>query len=826
MKKMHYLFCGLIFCLGVLVFWGMVSGGQAAAGGETAVALQGTFQIVWGDGAPGSSETHTAYFLITQPFGTVQLQIDAAVLEPAGGGLALNGQPVTVSGRWLTGTQDGGAFEVESLGLARQPEAVQDVVGPQPWVSVLCKFSDVPAEPKALPYFLDMYSTEYPGLDHFWSENSYGLVNLDGSGAFGWYTLPHERAYYLPGGNLAWWTIATDCAAAADADIYFPDYVGINLMFNDVLDCCAWGASWYTTLDGVTRTWRTTWEPPWGYGNVGVIAHETGHGFGLPHSNWGPTDNVYDNEWDVMSDLWANGSHGGTHPVYGVVGQHTISFHKAMLGWIPPSKIVVVNPGSIRTVTLERIALPGAAAVMAVRVPINGSENYFYTVEARRRLGNYDNWLPGDAVVIHEVQTGRGEPAHLMGTDGSTGGMWTPGETFPDATNGIQITVVSATVSGYVVTVRNQFVDITGVDLAGPALAYVEDSVMLTATVSPANASLPVNYTWQVSGQEPVTRPGTTQDVITFQWSEPGTRTITVTVDNGAASFSDVHSVVIKTLPLDVSLSGPQEILVSQPYTFTAASILNEGALPITYTWQASGMQPVTHTAGLTDVIQLEWAVTGTQTITVTARNGENQATAQHILSVLAFPLEVAIRGPEQLLLGQAGIFTATSLYDGVGPITYTWQASGMQPVTHTGELTDTAEFVWSEPGTHTITVTAQTVGFSAQDTHPVTVLIGPQSVTLEGLALVELGAKDYPVTVYVFPLTVTLPLTYAWQVDGGEVLTHTGGLSDTLLINWAAPGVHTIQVIVTNRSGVIAQGWMDVTVTTRIYLPFALRQE
>jgi len=398
----------------------------------------------------------------------------------------------------------------------------------------------------------------------------------------------------------------------------------------------------------------------------------------------------------------------------------------------------VVNPGSIRTVTLERLALPGAAAVMAVRVPINGSESYFYTVEARRRTGNYDNWLPGDAVVIHEVQTGRSEPAHLMGTDGSTGGMWTPGETFPDATNGIQITVVSATISGYMVTVRNQFVEISGVDLAGPAQAYVEDSVMLTATVSPVNASQPVTYAWQASGQEPITRTGTTQDVITFQWSEPGTRTITVTVDNGAAHFSDVHSVVIKTVPLGVAIRGPQEILISQPYTFTAASILNEGVLPITYTWQASGMLPVTHTGG----------------------------------------------------------------------------------------LTDTLELAWSEPGTHTITVTAQTIGFSAQDTHQVTVFIGPQSVTLEGSAQVELGLQGYPVTVYVFPLTVTLPLTYAWQVDGVDVLTHTGGLSDTLVINWAAPGVHTIQVIVTNRSGVIAQGWLEVTVTVRTYLPFAVRQE
>ena len=69
--------------------------------------------------------------------------------------------------------------------------------------------------------------------------------------------------------------------------------------------------------------------------------------------------------------------------------------------------------------------------------------------------------LPGQAVIIHDVDTSRSIPAHVVDIDnnGNTsdaGAVWSPGETFSDTVNGITVTVVSLTTTGYVIRINNQ----------------------------------------------------------------------------------------------------------------------------------------------------------------------------------------------------------------------------------------------------------------------------------------------------------------------------------------------------------------------------------
>ena len=248
-----------------------------------------------------------------------------------------------------------------------------------------------------------MLGGQAPGLDHYWREASFGTVNLTGSVVLGWYTLPRPRSYYVYGNPLQLDTqrAASDCTGVADADVHFPSFIGINLMFNDDLDCCAWGGSTYLNLDGQSRTYRMTWLPPWGYESQGPVAHEMGHGFGLPHSS-GPYGATYDSRWDVMSDVWGNCP--PYDPTYGCVGTHTISYHKDLLGWIPSNRRYVAALGTSQTITLEPLDQLSSSGYMIARIPLPGSSTRFYTVETRR-LAGYDAKLPGHAVIIHLVDT-------------------------------------------------------------------------------------------------------------------------------------------------------------------------------------------------------------------------------------------------------------------------------------------------------------------------------------------------------------------------------------------------------------------------------------
>ncbi len=469
---------------------------QAAARASAPVSLSGYFHILWADGIPGTNLTQTRFVLSFPGRADVALDLTAARSLPIDQLLRLRGQWVEVDGGWV-GTQ-ASTLQVDEI----QPEngaAPLDpaVSGAQPWVTVLCKFNDVAIEPKAPAYFQTMYGSAYPFLDHYWREQSYNQINIVGSQAVGqWYTLPQPRSYYVNGSaNLS--TLAADCTAAADAAVNYAGFVGINLMFNSDLDGYAWGGSRTMTLDGTTKRFYMTWEPPWGYKDLTVISHEMGHGFGMPHSSFNRSS-VYDNRWDVMSDTWTDCANS-RDATYGCLGQHTIGYHKDLVGWLT-GKTTSVAPGAQVTVTLEQLALPQTANLLLAKIPIGGT-NRFYTVEVRRKVG-YDVKLPGQAVILHLVDPSQYSiPAQLIDPDGDSntgdaGAMWTVGETFTDATSGIWVRVDSATATGYGVTIANNSPTLTPTLSGSPTRTFTPShtftpSATRTFTATPTKTLTP-----------------------------------------------------------------------------------------------------------------------------------------------------------------------------------------------------------------------------------------------------------------------------------------------------------------------------------------------
>ena len=429
--------------------------------------------------------SETTYFLTEDPGERHELLIDVELMRPLGGPVALNRKRVTVVGEWEQVRPDASAqFWVHSMRLASpegkrtapegsyqalQAPSQEAVTGSQAWVTILCRFADATdVTPHPSSHYEKLMGMSYPGLGHYWNEVSDGnLPDLNGSRVVGWYNLPRPQSYYRGTESYETEKILEHCTAAADADIFFPNFAGINLVFNRDFDSSNWrygaprGASRFLTLDGQKRFWGVTWLPEYAHEWHYVWAHEMGHAWGLLHSSGpygqddSPSGPPYDSDWDVMS----GGQSLNPYPGYGHLGVHTIAYHKDFLGWIPADRKYLARPNTTQTIILERLAQPGAEGYLMAQIPIGGSRTDFYTVEARLFAG-YDEDIPDEAIVIHQVDTTREDRlAQVVDVDNNgdpndDGAMWTVGEVFTDRDNTLQVSIDAAYSSGYRVTIN------------------------------------------------------------------------------------------------------------------------------------------------------------------------------------------------------------------------------------------------------------------------------------------------------------------------------------------------------------------------------------
>ena len=441
--------------------------GSAAAQGDSPPAANsyvGTLTVIVGDPMPVAGEAMTPVppiFTLNLADGRELRLLPGAADENAL--LRLAGQRVSVTlpaaeAESALAADDPAALSVPVASAALAPGAAMvspEVSGNTKWLSIACKFADVADEPKPLSYFQNMYANTYPGLDHYWREASYDQMNLTGSTAVGWYTLPNPRSYYLNGNSLKLSQLFDDCVAQVDPSVYFPDYYGINLMYNHTVgnNIPAYGGRVTKTLNGKTQSWAASWTPPWCYQDISCLTHEIGHGYGLQHVMAGT--NPYGNRWDVMSDTWGNCSMLPEDPVYGCLPQHTIAQQRDTLGWIPAERKIEVGAGST-TLRLERTTQPGSSGYLMAILPINGAPDHFYTLETRRLVG-YDRILPGNSVVIHEFGNGNSTLRDPYSDYSSYRDvkLWLPGQTWVASTGGILVHIDQATPTSFTVTVTS-----------------------------------------------------------------------------------------------------------------------------------------------------------------------------------------------------------------------------------------------------------------------------------------------------------------------------------------------------------------------------------
>jgi len=380
-----------------------------------------------------------------------------------------------------------GPHEDMKSGLIANHLPLAAVNGPQRTIVITIQFPD-----KVNGSSPAQIVTMLSNLNNYYNEDSYGTVSfqtgMTPASTSTWYSLPNSMAYYgtdtVSSDNQL---VSDSLQAAYNAGVDLASYKfamvvhsgNDEAMTHVTSDIHSFTIPGYVFNPAPLISYRISTSVVAESDPIGVFCHESGHLLGLPdlYDLTGQIDpsNNFLGYWEIMAlGEWNPNTSNPLQPKPGTYPSHHSIWSKIQLGFVPSSRVALVQPGQSANITLTNLESP-TTNIQSVKIPIAANQDgslTYYLVEMRARIGTYDQYLPfpsdypGAGILIYKVNesiaAGHGSvrliDAHPGGdlSDAPFGPCNSPcvsDNTFSDQANFVKVIVTTTSPTSYSVLV-------------------------------------------------------------------------------------------------------------------------------------------------------------------------------------------------------------------------------------------------------------------------------------------------------------------------------------------------------------------------------------
>lgn len=270
------------------------------------------------------------------------------------------------------------------------------------WAVLLCNCRGTPNNQATQQFFVQFFTRGLGGAIDYWSDISFGEMDLSASAVFSWVTLPitTQQARNTRRSDAIAMGIAAHQAAGHDLGGFNQILVYIDVPFigQNITEGGQQGAG---SVNGQVLIDQ-------GSLRSSFVTHEMGHGHGLEHSR-DLAGNDYLDPYCIMSaEQYGNTEPRFTDARFGPSGPSLCSPYVFAKGWIPQLNMITVACNGKRPATTRLVLNPFVrVAMVQFQVAVIHFTQPFpvsYFIDYRRAVG-WDRGLAQDAVVVRQYRS-------------------------------------------------------------------------------------------------------------------------------------------------------------------------------------------------------------------------------------------------------------------------------------------------------------------------------------------------------------------------------------------------------------------------------------